>query len=187
MGYYPTSCTPIKRVGLREICQVNGHHFRRLRGTEEWNEYYPDDEIEGNTLSKDAYHEPCYLSLILEEQNPGEPNHWSLFVAREDMAGFAYAVTGDAEYMTYQPSKDAIKLWLSPSFLASYQLAALTEQQAMLVKDIAEHETPPRAINRQSVNENCQGWTVRVIAKLVESGVVPSAKLQMARSMMQPV
>ncbi|CAI7565063.1 unnamed protein product [Penicillium glandicola] len=75
----------------------------------------------------------------------------------------------------------------SASFLNIYHLAVLTEQQEMVVKQIAEQELPPRAANRQSVKENCQGWTVRVISNLVRLRIVPAAKLQMARSMLQPV
>lgn len=89
--------------------------------------------------------------------------------------------------MTYQPSIDSVDRTNSESFLNLYQLAVVTEQQAMVVKQVADGEPPPRAANRQSVMENCQGWAVRVIAKLVERGIVPTAKLQMARSMMQPV
>ena len=39
----------------------------------------------------------------------------------------------------------------------------------MVVKEIADSEPPPRATNRKSVKENCQGWSVRVITKLVVS------------------
>ena len=55
------------------------------------------------------------------------------------------------------------------------------------MKQIAESESPPMAANRASVKENCQGWTVRVITKLVEANVVSDAKLEMAKSMMEPV
>lgn len=57
----------------------------------------------------------------------------------------------------------------------------------MVVKEVADSEPPPRAPDRQSVKENCQGWAVRVIEKLVERGIVPNEKLQMASSMMEPV
>lgn len=89
--------------------------------------------------------------------------------------------------MRYLPSMSPINIVNSASFLNVYQLAIVTEQQAMVVKQIAESESPPKAANRASVKENCQGWTLRVITKLVERGVVPAAKLQMAKSMMEPV
>lgn len=98
-----------------------------------------------------------------------------------------YQVKGDAEFMKYEPSNGLEDIVQSESFSTLYQLAVLTEEQATVVKQIADNEPPPRAPNRQSVKENCQGWTVRVIAKLVERGIVPPAKLDMARSMMEPV
>ena len=80
--------------------------------------------------------------------------------------------------------------YLRPSlsiFLNIYHLASVTEEQEELVRQVAEQEPPPQAANRQSVTENCQGWTVRVITKLVEMGIVPTAKLEMARSMVEPI
>ncbi|EEH33099.2 hypothetical protein PAAG_04152 [Paracoccidioides lutzii Pb01] len=75
----------------------------------------------------------------------------------------------------------------SASFSNAYNLAVVTDAQALIVKQVAENEPPPRAVNRQAVVENCQGWTIRVIAKLVARGIVDSAKLEMARSMVQPI
>lgn len=185
MSDYPTSITPTEVRGLREVCEVNGRHFARKRGTQQWTEYKPDNETAPPTETDRS---PLYLSLVREEQAlDGEPLHWSLFVARENASGMLYQVKGDAEYMTYLPSMDPIDIVNSESFLDSYQLAILTEQQAMLVRQIAENESPPRAENRASAKENCQGWCVRVITKLVEGNVVPAAKIQMAESMMQPV
>ena len=175
MSDYPTSTTPIKTIGLREVCEVGGRHFKRRIGTQEWIEY----RSENTSPPPDK---PLYLSLVHEKQGQGEPLHWSLFVAHENQLGSAYQVKGDAEYMIYEPS--ILDITSSASFLTLYQLAVVTEQQAMVVKEIADSEPPPRAPNRQSVKENCQGWSVRVITKL---GIVPSAKLQIARSMIQPV
>jgi hypothetical protein len=124
---------------------------------------------------------------VHQRQGAGEPRHWSLSVAHENWPGFIYQVKGYAEFMTYLPSDRLIDITKSGTFLTSYQLAVLTEHQATLVKQVADNEPPPRAPNRQSVQKNCQGWTVRVIAKLVERGIVPAAKLNMARSMMEPV
>ncbi|OAX76926.1 hypothetical protein ACJ72_08781 [Emergomyces africanus] len=127
------------------------------------------------------------LSLIHHQQAEGEPNHWSLFVARENEPGLVYQVKGDAECMSYQPSLAPTNILDSESFLAAYDLAVITDAQALAVKQVAENESPPNAVNRQAVVENCQGWTVRVIAKLVARGIVESAKLEMARSMVQPI
>ena len=89
--------------------------------------------------------------------------------------------------MEYQPPTEEVNLLLAEDFANIYHLAIVTEQQGAIVRQVAEQELPPRAPNRQSVTENCQGWAVRVIAKLVELGIVPAAKLEMARSLQQPV
>lgn len=88
--------------------------------------------------------------------------------------------------MTYEPSDGAVEIVNSECFSSLYQLAAVTEEQGLEVKDIAERE-PPRAPNRLSVTENCQGWAVRVIGKLVDRGIVPAVKVDMARSMLEPL
>lgn len=89
--------------------------------------------------------------------------------------------------MIYEPSDGKVDITSSESFLTLYQLASVTEGQAMVVKSIADRETPPYAVNRREVKENCQGWVVRVIGRLVEEGIVSDSKLEMAREMMQPV
>ncbi|EFQ97357.1 hypothetical protein MGYG_00396 [Nannizzia gypsea CBS 118893] len=184
MSDYPTSDTPVKRAGLREICEVNGRHFRRKLGTQQWLEYQPDNTPSPASQSQS---QPLDLSLVHHRQGEGEPLHWALLVARENQPGMVYQVKGDAEYMTYTPSDLPIDITISESFLTMYHLAVVTTEQAAVVKEVAENEIPPQAPNRQSVTENCQGWTVRVVARLVEKGVVSNAKLQMAESMMQPV
>jgi hypothetical protein len=71
-----------------------------------------------------------------------------------------------------------------------YCLAVVSEDQARaakLVKWAAEQEPPPQAENRKSVTENCQGWTVRVIARLVKEKIVMAQKLEVAKSLMQAV
>ncbi|KAL2361832.1 hypothetical protein RJZ56_005256 [Blastomyces dermatitidis] len=132
-------------------------------------------------------HRALRLSLVQENQADDEPQHWSLFVARENEPGPVYQVKGDAECMSYQPSPGPTNILQSASFSNAYNLAVVTDAQALIVKQVAENEPPPRAVNRQAVVENCQGWTIRVIAKLVARGIVDSAKLEMARSMVQAI
>ncbi|KAM5430571.1 hypothetical protein McanCB21832_006416 [Microsporum canis] len=180
MSDYPTASTPVKRVGLREMCEVNGRRFSRRTGTQQWAEYRPEDSLPPPGRSLD-------LSLVHHAQGPGEPLHWALFVGPENQPGMVYEVKGDAEFMTYQPPSGPVDVTRSASFSTMYRLAALSEQQAAVVREVADSEVPPRAPNRQSVKENCQGWAVRVIARLVDRGIVPAAKLQMAESMMQPI
>lgn len=176
------STTSIQVRGLREICEVNGRHFSRRRGTQEWTEYKPDNVILPPTGPL-----PLYVSLAHEIQGPGEPLHWSLYVARESQPGVVYQVRGDAECMEYQHIKIPVDITSSESFGTLYQLAAITEEQAMIVEELANSESPPKAANRASVKENCQGWVIRILTKLVERGVVPAEKLQMAISMMEPI
>ncbi|OJD12309.1 hypothetical protein AJ78_07075 [Emergomyces pasteurianus Ep9510] len=181
MSNYPPPGTPFKAVGFSEYCAFNGKEFRRKRGAQQWIE---SEALDSNLTSLDH---ALHLSLIQHKQAEGEPNHWSLFVARENEAGPVYQVTGDAECMSYQPSPVPTNIPSSESFLNAYDLAVVTDAQALIVKEVAENEPPPKAENRQAVVENCQGWTVRVIAKLVAKGIVGSAKLEMARSMVEPI
>ncbi|KAI5300712.1 hypothetical protein KEM55_005628 [Ascosphaera atra] len=123
---------------------------------------------------------PLQVSLALERQMEGEPDHWSIYVAREGVAGMVYQVTGDAECMSYGHSSEPTLLTASDGFKTAYVLADITEEQAAIVKECADEIAPPRAANRAAVRENCQNWAVRVIGALVSRGVVSQAKLDMA-------
>lgn len=150
MSGHPDTKTTIKRVGLREICEVNGRHFWRMRGTQAWNEY----QLQAAQVPPTT-HSPLYVSLVLQIQGPNEPNHWSIFVHHENRPGWVYQVKGDAECMHYQPLPHPINITNSASFLNLYHLAIINEQQAATVQQIAGSEPPPRAINRAAVTENC--------------------------------
>ena len=65
-----------------------------------------------------------------------------------------------------------INLFNSLSFRDHYELATLSETQAERVKYCADQEVPPSAPNQAQVTENCQGWTVRVIRRLIQEGIV---------------
>ncbi|KJF60471.1 uncharacterized protein CIMG_12989 [Coccidioides immitis RS] len=123
-------------------------------GTQQWIE---SEELEGNLPTLDR---ALRLSLIQQNQADDEPQHWSLFVARENEPGPVYQVKGDAECMSYQPSPGPTNILQSASFSNAYNLAVVTDAQALIVKQVAENEPPPRAVNRQAVVENCQGWTI---------------------------
>lgn len=69
-----------------------------------------------------------------------------------------YQVKGDAEHMRYQPPGRMVNILQSATFLNIYHLAVVTEQQHMMVRQVAEGELPPQAATRQSVTENCEGW-----------------------------
>lgn len=189
---YPSPSTPTKTIGLREVCEVNGHHFKRLKGTQTWTKYSPPTpDTSPTTTTNNNRHEdeedPIYLSLIHETQLPSEPIHWSLFVARENQPGQVYQVKGDAEHMIYEPSRELVDITLSPDFATLFQLTTLNEEQARAVGEVARGEKPPWAVNRKAVRENCQGWCVRVLEGLVGRGFVGGEKLGMVRRMVQPV
>ncbi|OJD11575.1 hypothetical protein AJ78_07677 [Emergomyces pasteurianus Ep9510] len=182
MSGYPTSDTSIRRIGVSEFCIINKRQFTRKRGVQEWTEVFLSGELPEGTEQLSLR-----VALVQQSQAPDEPLHWSLFVAREGQAGWVYQVKGDAEFMQYQSSHIQIDITVSATFLNMYNLVTVTEQQATVVKAIAEQEPPPRVPSRQAVMKNCQGWTVRVIAKLVERGIVENSKLNMARSMVQQI
>ncbi|KAJ5719889.1 hypothetical protein N7493_006767 [Penicillium malachiteum] len=151
MSEYPSSDTPRRIIGLREICEVNGRTFTRLRGTQQWTERDSTPEI------LDLAPSSLNLSLVLEDQGEGEPRHWFLFVGRENEHGYVYQVKGDAEYMTYEPSEPLVEIANAEIRLDIYHLAAVDEEKALSIRQVAESESPPRAPNRRLVTENCQG------------------------------
>jgi hypothetical protein len=188
MSEYPPADIPTQTRGLREVCQFDGRTFHRRKGTQDWIE----DQPEAESTCPPAEFPHLYLHLVQEEQGPGEPNHWALFLADENEPdyGYVHQVTGDAQYMTYEPSAEKVNLYDAAVTSNVYTLAVVSKDQAkvaQLVKQVAGQEPPPRAEDRKSVTENCQRWTTRVIAKLVQGGIVMPQKLGIVRSMLQPV
>lgn len=119
---------------------------------------------------------PILLILVLENQTEGEPKHWFLFVGPENGPGTVYQVTGDATFMRYETFKVASPV-SSGSYCTSYVMARLEGAQAEVVRSCAEGEAPPRAADRASVRENCQGWTMRVLRRLRDAEVVHPLQL----------
>ena len=66
-------------------------------------------------------------------------------------------------------------------------MTVLTDEQAVKVENYARKEVPPSAVNRASVKENCQGWTIRVLEKLAEEGIINAAKLQTVKDQVEPI
>ncbi|KAJ5616214.1 hypothetical protein N7537_001328 [Penicillium hordei] len=188
MSDFPPPETTIKTRGFREVCEVDGRPFFRKRGAQEWTE----DKCNPEELKPPVENPNLYLYLVQEEQAPGEPNHWALFLADENEPdyGYVYQVTGDAEDMKYEPSAEKINVVDAGLTSNVYTLAVVSQEQARaarVVKQAAEEELPPQAENLKSVTENCQGWTVRVIDRLVKEKIVMPQKLELARSLMQAV
>ncbi|CAI7580249.1 unnamed protein product [Penicillium glandicola] len=188
MSDFPPPGTEIKTRGFREVCEVDGRPFFRKRGIQEWTE----DKSNPEELQPPVENPHLYLYLVQAEQAPGEPNHWALFLADENEPdyGYVYQVTGDAEDMKYEPSVEKVNVVDAGLTSNVYTLAVVSQEQARaakLVKQAADEELPPQAENRKSVTENCQGWTVRVIDRLVKEKIVMPQKLELARSLMQAV
>jgi hypothetical protein len=74
--------------------------------------------------------------------------------------------------MMHHVHAEPVKLFLSASFLDSFTIAHLTEAQAARVRHWATQEPPPSAPTLAAVTENCQGWVVRVVKRLIEEGIV---------------
>ncbi|RAK99905.1 uncharacterized protein BO80DRAFT_476881 [Aspergillus ibericus CBS 121593] len=174
----------ITTLGHRELTTINNQHYQRKKGTEEWIPYYPDTPP--SALASGP--EPVYLSLIREAQGPGEPHHWALFVARENQSGYVYQVKGDAEFMSYEPSEGVVGLEVLEGRVDVFVLGVLEAGRGEeMVRRVAGEESPPKARSRREVRENCQGWVVRVLERLVGAGVLGEEKLGMVRGMMEPV
>lgn len=128
--------------------------------------------------------EPKKLYLVLEKQSAGEPMHWSLFVCRGESVnakGKVWQVTGDAVLMHYQHDEE-IPHFQSESFYNSYTLNAdLSQGQEELIEKAVGEEKPPQAKDQRSVQENCQGWTIRVLKRL-QGDVVDEEQVQWIES-----
>ncbi|OQE45878.1 hypothetical protein PENCOP_c001G08013 [Penicillium coprophilum] len=190
MSDFPPPGTPIKTRGFREVCEVDGRTFFKKKGAQEWTE----DTSNPDELKPPVENPHLYLYLVQAKQAPGEPNHWALFLADENEPdyGYIHQVTGDAADMKYEPSAAKINVMDAGLGLCAnvYTLAVVSQEQARaarLVKEAADSEPPPRAENHKALTENCQGWTVRVIEKLVEEKIVMPQKLEVVRSLMQEV
>jgi hypothetical protein len=127
------------------------------------------------------------LYLITETQLPGEPQHWSLFVAAENEAGTVFQVTGDADKMVYQHLLETEKFVLY-SYKTSYVLAEDIDDGLLeKIRIAAESVPPPEALSRREVRENCQGWAWKVVERLEKEDVVKKGKGEMVGKMVQPI
>lgn len=134
---------------------------------------------------------PRELSIVAHNQAEGEPKHWALFSHRPNPAGAGngqvWQVTGDAEKMYYQHDTDTDIL--DHHDFAWHQILNkdLSDSQFAIINRITREEPPPCAINRAAVTENCQGWAVRVLSRLVGEGVVEQKSVDGLRTQMDPV
>jgi hypothetical protein len=76
----------------------------------------------------------------------------------------------------------------SPDFAWHQVLSKdLTDEMLKRVDEIAKGERPPSAPNRAAVTEHCQGWTVRVVKRLVEEGIVEERVVGVLEGCMDPI
>lgn len=100
------------------------------------------------------------LYLVIENQLPGEPQHWSLFVAPENSPGQCFQVTGDAEKMVYQHLFDVEK-FSGEEYFTSFVLAEGVDEGVLeKIRSAAESVPPPQAESKREVRENYQGWSM---------------------------
>ena len=162
----------IKKVGRREFgMSPDGRQMTRSNG----GRWTLVDSGPGPEQSS-----PLLLILVIQRQAEGEPHHWSLVVGKEGESGTVYQVMGDATCMSYK-QKSNVDIFHSQSYETSYEMAKLGAGDQAIVEEVATHEPPPQAENQAAVRENCQDWTVRVLTRLQERGVVSSEKLAVAK------
>jgi hypothetical protein len=132
-----------------------------------------------------------YLSVVAEHQAENEPKHWFLFLhvpnALGTGPGQVWQVTGDAELMRFEQAAGVDRM-SSPDFAWHQVLSKnLTDEELDRVDEIAKGEKPPSAPNRAAVTEHCQGWSVRVVKRLVEEGVVEGRLVGVLEGCMDPI
>ena len=126
------------------------------------------------------------LLLVRQLQAREEPLHWSLFICKENTPGSVSQVCGDSVAMVHHHATN-ISILSSDSYHDSFIIAKINDEQAQRVRHWATVEPPPKAADAASVYENCQGWVIRVIQRLVGEEIVQSSWLEEARRLQELV
>ncbi|ODA79145.1 hypothetical protein RJ55_04737 [Drechmeria coniospora] len=188
-----TNSTPINRTirpGREFVVRPGGSQWTRQldrRTGEPSGEWKPVEA----PVAEESKPATLQLSVVVENQAEGEPKHWSLFCHRPDASGRGrgqvWQVTGDAECMQYyhEPDGDA----LSSISFAWHQVlhSNLSDSQFATADRIAKSTPPPRAANRAAVKENCQGWVINVLCRLVQEGIVEQRAVTVLQGHMDPI
>ena len=125
------------------------------------------------------------LLLVFEHQAADQPDHWSLFLAREGAKGTVYQVTGDAEAMHYSFIEDTNPVTELDTFNTAFVMAeSISPEQQRKVVVAVEHMVPPSAPNAAAVKENCQTWCAKVLVQLMRENIVERRKVEEAAAMM---
>ena len=171
------SSSQIQTLGNWQYMASGGKQQKRRVGTTEWKRADSPPPTGSS---------PMELKLVREEQTTGESYHWSLFLAPEGQPGVVFQVRGDAVAMQHTHINNTNVLD-SQSYKDSFIIARPTEHQAARVYYWATHEAAPSAPNQAAVTENCQGWSIRVIRRLVAEGIVQQKWVDTAVGLQQPV
>ncbi|KAK2779772.1 hypothetical protein FQN52_002370 [Onygenales sp. PD_12] len=156
----------IVRAGFREFAMDGDTTvYTRKLGAEKWEPYESQPQPAAGTP-------PLLLGVVRHEQQDRDPLHWSLFLAEEGKPGKVYQVTGDSTFMVYAHGNDINELD-ADGFHDFHQIAELgDESKTGRVEYWANNEPPPRAESQAHAKENCQGWTIRVVRRLIAEGIV---------------
>jgi hypothetical protein len=87
----------------------------------------------------------------------------------------------------FKKFEDNIDIILADDFYDIYEFARLDESGKELLLNAVEIEDAPRESTQKEMKENCQGWAVRVVERLVKGGVVEDRWMDGLTKMMERV
>jgi hypothetical protein len=87
--------------------------------------------------------------------------------------------------MRYMPDEDSDILASSPLRGSYIMNPNITEQEHTRIRYWAENTPPPTAVNAAAAKANCQHWTIRVLERLQDEGIVTHTKVDEAKSYKQ--
>jgi hypothetical protein len=208
------STAPTKRIGFTEFLDAGSLTFKRRVGALPWLpvSVSPAENVPSTATVDFARPDWWTLFLVRFYQFPEEPLHWSLVISPTDDPGplsapyvssvenqvlrrtFILEVRGEPEQMFYNEVKEYKHVSLLEDVHSIYELvkfgvdfAGTKEDTFDMVRSAAKETECPKARNRREATENCQGWCVRVVERLVKKGVVSREKTQMMRDMLDSV
>lgn len=159
------------RDGDFQYASVGARTVRRKIGTKKWLRVVPAE---------------LKLVLQIEPSRGGfERDHWLLFLTRDSRPTRVYQVKGVANNMRYQ-HLTGVDILKSPRHKRSYTIARPTEAQLARVEHWATHVWSPCQVSTASARGDSQRWTIKVIAHLVEEGIVESRFKTLADSLYEP-
>ncbi|KAI1437630.1 hypothetical protein GGR50DRAFT_51055 [Xylaria sp. CBS 124048] len=175
MDQRPATCNTPIRCGLREYCESSdGIVWTRMRRGSVWEEWHKREPTYESFAEPPNSPNTASLWLVLQLQTDGEPLHWSLVVTPGEDRGVGniYQVEGDTLKMHYCHVSNK-NIFASRSLANAFRLASLPPNGEELVKEAVLNQQPPAAETIATINENCQGWTIRVLRQLEDQEIIP--------------